>query len=371
MKSNKKIKVLFVAPTQGNGGIASWAASYRLNIPSYVELISIGVSKRRSKNVNANIGSRLFNGILDMIDVFIEINRTLKTQRDINIVHVTTSGSFGVVRDYFIAKIAKIYNVETILHCHYGSIWSDVSQKIIYSWLLKNTLGEYDQLWILDRRTIDILNADCRYKGKVRLAPNFIVVPELNGMYAKSFKRVGFVGNLIPTKGIYELVEAVASMDNNTILDIIGPGKPSVIEHIKELAGDKLNKTIFLHGRLDNNDAIKFIEKLDIIALPTYYPFEAFPISILEAMSHGKIVISCDRGAIRDMLTSENGKSCGLLVEPKKSTDIKESITWCQNNCTEANNMCVEAYEKVKSKYRTDIVINQYIDNYNILESSL
>ena len=45
------------------------------------------------------------------------------------------------------------------------------------------------------------------------------------------------------------------------------------------------------------------IKSMDIIALPTYYPSEAFPISILEAMSYGKMVmeifLSCIGADIR------------------------------------------------------------------------
>ena len=69
-----------------------------------------------------------------------------------------------------------------------------------------------------------------------------------------------------------------------------------------------------------------------MIALPTYYPSEAFPISILEAMSRGKMVISCPRAAIKDMLTAVDGKPCGILVREKSVDDIVDAIKWCQEN---------------------------------------
>ena len=53
-------KILFVAPTQGNGGIASWAANYRKVCPEEYKLISVGVSKRRSLNNTAGIFRRMF-----------------------------------------------------------------------------------------------------------------------------------------------------------------------------------------------------------------------------------------------------------------------------------------------------------------------
>ena len=69
---------------------------------------------------------------------------------------------------------------------------------------------------------------------------------------------------------------------------------------------------------------LKKIEQIDIIALPTYYDCEAFPISILEAMSRAKLVISCDRGAIVDILTAIDGSNCGLIVKAQSPDDIAE-----------------------------------------------
>lgn len=63
------------------------------------------------------------------------------------------------------------------------------------------------------------------------------------------------------------------------------------------------------------------------MALPTYYPWEAFPISIIEAMSLTRMVISCPRAAVKDMLTDLEGKPCGMLVEPKSTAAIVEAIT--------------------------------------------
>lgn len=71
-------KILFVAPTQGNGGIASWAANYRKVCPEEYKLISVGVSKRRSLNNTAGIFRRMFDGILDMFEVFYNVRLNIK-----------------------------------------------------------------------------------------------------------------------------------------------------------------------------------------------------------------------------------------------------------------------------------------------------
>ena len=109
------------------------------------------------------------------------------------------------------------------------------------------------------------------------------------------------------------------------------------------------------------------MHEVDIVALPTYYPWEAFPISIIEAMSLTKMVISCPRAAIPDMLTDLDGNPCGILV-PEKSVDgIVDAIMWCQTHKKEADKMCQKAYEKVYNCYRKEVVYKLYRENYRRL----
>ena len=140
------------------------------------------------------------------------------------------------------------------------------------------------------------------------------------------------------------------------------------MQRIKEIANDKLDRKVKIMGRLPNEDAVEQMKKMDIIALPAYYQSEAFPISILEAMSLGKLVLSTPRAAIKDMLTSLDGSCCGVLVREKSVDDIVKAITWCQENTIDADTLCKKAYEKVYAAYRTDVVYNLYRSLYtNVL----
>ena len=117
-------------------------------------------------------------------------------------------------------------------------------------------------------------------------------------------------------------------------------------------------------------EAVKLMENFDIIALPTYYEGEAFPISILEAMSKGKLVISCPRAAIPDMLTSLDGEKCGILVSEKSYKEIAEAILWAQTHRLEADEMCKKAYKKVYECYREDVVYALYLNLYRMVLQS-
>lgn len=357
-------KVILVAPGYGNGGILSWTKKM-LAIFSNEEYVitHICVSHRVSLNPTGSTGKRIIDGLADLYETYCDVKRAIREDK-YAIMHTTTSGALGTLRDFVLAKYCKSKGIKTIMHCHYGCIPEDYAKHNVMGWFLRKTMKSYDQVWVLDSRSEKALKSDPELKNKVYLTPNSIQVPENCNLQPKAYKNVAFVGNLKPTKGLYELVEAVVKSSDDTILNIIGPGEERVIQRIKEIASDKLDRNVKILGRLPNEEAVDFMKKMDIVALPTYYQSEAFPISILEAMSLGKLVISTPRAAIKDMLTALDGTPCGILVEERSVNDIVEAIKWCQDHTSDADNLCKKAYEKVYNSYRTDVIYNLYRSLY-------
>lgn len=360
------VNIVTLFPLTGNGGIASWASKYLAHFTDdQFNLITISNSPSTfGTNRRDNILTRLISGYLTEKKIEKEL-KSIFSSTKIDILHATTSGNIGSYRDVKVAKLCKKYGVKSILHCHYGCITYDLQSKGMVGKLLRQSLLLYDQVWVLDSKSYNTLKETPDLKDKVRLAPNPIEVKEKKDLIPKEYNRVAFIGNLVPSKGIFELVEACTKVEVR--LDIVGPGPSCVIDKIKDIAGDLIQKSIFIHGLLPNSEAVKFMKNVDILALPTYYPSEAFPISILEAMSLSKMVISCPRAAITDILTGLDGKMCGILVEPKSVRSIVEAINWLQNNKKEADNMCVNAYDKVFTSYRQEIIYELYKKFYKEL----
>lgn len=360
------MKVIFVAPLPGNGGIASWANNYRQHVGNDVELISVDVSKRRNKQLGVNKFRIVCAGILDMFEAISDMKKTIKSNPDAKILHVTTSGGLGTIRDYLIARIAKKKGLKTILHCHYGNLPEIIRSRNSLSRRLKKTFNLYDQIWVLDSNSQKTLIEE-NIESEVLVVPNFIDVPQNEIIPETDFKHIGYIGNIIGSKGVLDLISAVSKMDNGTKLTIIGPYAIGMQEKIQEILKTSSNNNIVLLGKMPNELAVKELSKFDIFALPTYFKSEAFPISILEAMSRAKLVISCNRAAIPDMLTDIDGEKCGILVAPKSPEEIRNAIVWCQEHVDEARRMCEKAYEKVNVVYKTERVIRLYADCYSKL----
>lgn len=363
-------KILLVAPTEGNGGIQSWTRKYikDFNYSDY-SITHINVSQRRSTIERSSYILRAIDGLLDLISVYKKVYQTLKNEH-FDVFHTTTSGDIGTLRDFMLCRLCKRHKIKTILHCRYGCIPEDFIKKNLLGFLLRKTMRSFDNVWVLDSKSLTALKADHALEETVKLVPNPIRVPLVCNLEPKDYTKVAFIGNMYKTKGIMELVDAVSKLDNVT-LHIVGPNYNNSEEHIRQEYESLIDKRIHIHGKLPNDKAIRILEDIDILALPTYYPWEAFPISILEATSRGKMVISTHRAAIPDMLTDTDGKRCGCIVDEKSPAQIADAIKWCQNNKIEADNMCRKAYEKTKKSYDTSIIYKLYHELYDQLTSGL
>ena len=363
------IKVLFAGPITGKtGGIAVWSQKFiRLFPDTEFQLVPIDLTTKMTNVSNPSPLYRIRKGLSRFWELRKDAINAIRQNPDIRIMHTTTSGSFGTVRDLMMVNLCHKHNIKCIMHCRYGCIPEDFNSKGFLGWLLRKTMYKYDQVWVLDTRSEQSLKKDPIMRNKVFLTPNSIDVPQDCDFTPKSYTKIAYLAHLVPTKGLYELVSAVKKLNGRVDLLLIGPGPDDIVNQVKTMAGDIFDKHIFLLGKKDNAEAIKLLKSVDIMALPTYYPWEGFPISIIEAMSYGKLVISCPRAAISDMLTAVDGSQCGILVEPKSDDAIKEGIEWCLLHKKEADEMCRKAYEKVLKCYDTSVIYELYRQLYRKL----
>lgn len=361
------IKILGLFPLRGNGGITSWANIFALTFPDAEFKFYVVNSAPNKDFVKLKGIIKLFHGLKAFIHIYYNARKVIHSNLDIKIMHITTSAAMGTLRDYLMVCLCKKNGIKCIMHCHFGYIKELYEGKDIWGRMFRKNIELYDQAWVLDRRSADFLRTIPEIRNKIMLTPNSIDVPDSIEMKASDYKKIGFIGNIIPSKGIFELIQAVKELSDDTHLYIAGTGADKDIDNMISLIGNNLDRNIHFMGKLPNPEAIRLMESLDIVCLPTYFSAEAFPISILEAMSRGKLVISCPKAAIPDMLSMADGSLCGILVADRSASELAEAIKWCQNHPLEALEMRKKAYEKVKACYRKEVVYDIYRQNYRKL----
>lgn len=356
--------VLLLGCLLGNGGITSWTKKYIKDFPN--EEFKLFPIKEGMYDKIAILHSNLKRTIVGLKELKFILNEVKDVigKDHMDIFHTTTSGSLGSFRDYVVGKYCKKHGMKTIMHCRYGCM-PQMLQNKIWKYCILKSMKHYDQVWVLDSHTYKALKQIPATKDKVKLTPNCIRVPRIDYIEEKKFTNIAFIANIYKEKGIFELIEAFNRSTTNIKLHIVGPATDDMTKELNKVIGD--NDKIIYYGKLPNEDAVKFLEGMDGIALPTYYPSEAFPISIIEAMSRGKLVISTRRAAITDMLTARDGSDCGIFVREQNVDDLVDALAWIEKHHSQANELCRKAYDKVLNCYDTDVVYELYRKHYREL----
>lgn len=129
-----------------------------------------------------------------------------------------------------------------------------------------------------------------------------------------------FVGNLIPTKGIKELIDAFISIQKSlpdVVLDIAGEGP--LTEYIQEKKTEhQLN--VNLHGSIALNLVAEMLRMSTLLVLPSYR--EGVPNVLLEAFASGIPIVSTSVGGIPEVVNDD----VGILVEPQNTEELESAI---------------------------------------------
>lgn len=127
-----------------------------------------------------------------------------------------------------------------------------------------------------------------------------------------------FLGRLGQRKGIYDLIDACERLDKQNIdfkMYIAGDGEQS---KVKEIIKEKhLIHKVFVEGWVDLNKELDLLTRVSTLVLPSYN--EGLPMSILEAMAAGKVVIASNVGGIPEVVKDEYN---GFIVSPGDIANI-------------------------------------------------
>lgn len=209
--------------------------------------------------------------------------------------------------------------------CVKGSKWNCVRYRCIHGSFVKSLLGSmegilyswkrnYDrvQLYICPSQFMEsVLLSKPRYRGKTRVIPNFIELPDRD--YGSKADYILYFGRLSEEKGINFFLE-LCDRFPDVSFKIAGSGpyeeeckKRKNVEYLGLLTGEVLKKTI---------------AQARFVIYPSIC-YENCPLSILEAISLGTPVISSSRGGSMELV--DNGKT-GILIEEPFSVNKLEKV---------------------------------------------
>jgi glycosyltransferase involved in cell wall biosynthesis len=189
---------------------------------------------------------------------------------------------------------------------------------------------------------------------------NYSLRTEL-GLSAHTFL-LGTVGRLVPEKGYDVFIEALSKViiaHPNIHIVFVGDGEQKG-QLLEMIVARKLESYITFLGFRDDIDSI--LQSLDIFVLPSLS--EGVPMALLEALQAGVPCIATKVGDVPDMIID---KETGILVGPGMVKELSDAIQKLLQYKTERDKYAIMGPLRVKEKFSTNKMTEQYIEIYSQL----
>lgn len=291
----------------------------------------------------------------------------------------------GFYRNAYIILLGSFFKRKIIIHFHCGEyndfvLGNGFLFKKIAKWLFRLV----DTSIILGKSLTNNYTSIFNEKMEIIVIPNGVSIKEnLNLNSNDAILNILYMSNLIESKGYFDILEAINILVNDyKIINIRVDFCGKFLDHEDNLSfktveeyisyfndfvySNNLNKFINYHKVVTGVTKDLLLQNCDIFILPTYYSTEAQPLSILEALSYGKIVISTNHRGIPDMVI--NGYN-GLIVGKKSPKSIADAILKLVNDESLQKKMSLNSKIHVENNFSFEIFERNIVHLFNKYQS--
>jgi 1,4-alpha-glucan branching enzyme len=178
-------------------------------------------------------------------------------------------------------------------------------------------------------------------------------------------KTMLFSGRLEYSKGVVPLMHVFSSLvashpDARLVVAGDGPMKKDM-----ELLAQNLGiaGNVEFLGWVTKDQIVKASKRSSILVLPTLR-IEGFPMSIIEAMAEGLVVVASDIGGSKDAII--NG-STGYLVKPGDKAVLLQVLTELVTNTAKLQQMMIASRKHFETNFTSEIMVQKYLKVINEL----
>ena len=247
--------------------------------------------------------------------IFVNLYNKLLDLNESDLIHIHHSKTWILFTPLLLYKNKTIYS----FHGNFGSSFKKSILEKILIYMIVNycTLFSKKLIFLTEGQKQNIKEYtffNQQFEKKSRVINNFIDSKTI--LKNKKDKKYGiiFVGRYTKIKGFEDLME-LSKQIKGTNFYLIGDNN---------FKGDK--KNIINIGKVKHNDMIKYYDEVPILILPSYT--EAFPMTILEAMARGLVILVSDIPGMREIV--KEGRN-GYLFPPGDVEKMKELILYLKN----------------------------------------
>ena len=225
------------------------------------------------------------------------------------VLYLCLSGGTRQIIDIFFIIPAIFFGLKVYVHHH---SFSYLNKTKLYSRFLFSLVSKSQHIVLCESMRDMLSQRFSIRKSQIRVISNVVFLKDIKKIDNKKFINkklvVGFLSNIIKTKGCFEFIQLLNSATSAGLL-IKGIMAGPVDSKIKDLFEKALLSSSCIEhiGPVYGKDKVKFFSQIDLLIFPTLHPAEAEPVTLWEAMGFGIPTVSISRGCIRSILTEEAG----------------------------------------------------------------
>lgn len=314
MNNLKKSRILFIGtlppPVHGSAVVSQQIKDSKLINDAFgCDWVNLSTSRRMDEIGKTTLAKpfRLLGAL------FKEFWLLLTHRYDLCYLAITCHGS-GFLKDSPFVLLAKLFRKKIVIHQHNKGMANDVD-RWPYRWLLplcyKNAkvilLSWYlypDIEKVVPRENVMICPNGIKVKSSEFRVESQLKV-ESSSEYSNKIPRLLFLSNLIESKGVLVLLDALKILKDkgySFICDFVG-GETKEIDAKRfeeEVEKRGLNEIAIYQGRKYGEEKEQAFEQSNIFVLPTMN--DCFPLVLLEAMENCLPVVTTSIGGVPDIV---------------------------------------------------------------------
>ena len=362
-----KPKILFILhlppPIHGAAMVGKWIHDSKLINDTFdCRYINLTAAANLS-----DIGKVGFGKVVSFSRMMNRIRRTVKVFKP-DLVYVTPNASGGAFyKDFMVVNMLKRMGCRVLCHYHNKGVRRRQTYALddqLYRSFFKNI-----KVLLIVPQLYDDMKKYLRIRDTY-FCPNGVPAKLEHEPEADRHNEVTeilYLSNLFVSKGIIDLLDALYLLRGygyNFHCTVVGAEAAAMNgEKLKEeIESRHLQNMVEYVGPKYGSDKDIYLDRADIMAFPTYYPKECFPLVNLEAMERKIPVVSTHEGGIPYMI--KHGKT-GLLCPQRDPIELAHSLAKLIKNPEMRISMGEAGYQFFKKEFTIDKFLERMVNVFN------
>lgn len=342
-------KILYIANyREGVGGISG-----------QVEMLHKCVNNDQQSDISNQYEAEIFStkgNIAKRVWKFIEL---ICIAREYDVLHIHGCSERGMLPILYGVIAGKIWRKRIIITYHGGGAEEYFAKR-----------GTFARRWLCRADKVIVLNGYLEkvfkeYNIPCVVIPNIILLPKIKRTHewdskAPRFISVRHLRELYNIPCILRAFRQVQQQIPDASLTILGSGP--LLEELQQYVRENDLKHVTFVGQVPNQEMNRYLADHDIsLSAPRV---DNMPVSVLEAMNAGVLVISSRVGGVPYMIKHQK---TGLLFDSSQESGVNElakEMQWAVEHQEESLRMIEAAHKEVK-KYSWENVQKQILPIYN------